>query len=71
MILALLGSIHLIKLTFISLVVAGVRGVMTRARKMSRKSFARVTSLGGGPSHILMLLGPLLMAGVHPEMRQG
>jgi hypothetical protein len=71
MVLALLGSIPLIKLMLILLIIAGVRGVMTRARKMSCKSFAGATSLGGHPSHILLLLGPLLTAGVHPEMRQG
>jgi hypothetical protein len=66
MILALLRSIPLIKLTLILLIIARVRGVMTQARKMPCKSFAGWTSLGGGPSHILPLLGPLLTAGVHP-----
>jgi hypothetical protein len=71
MILELLGSIPLIELALILLIVAGVRGVMTWARKMSRKSFAGATSLGGGPSHIMLLLGLLLTVGVHPEMRHG
>jgi hypothetical protein len=63
MILALLRSIPLIKLMLILLIVTGVRGVMTRARKTSRKSFVGATSLGWGPDHILLLHGPLLMAG--------
>jgi hypothetical protein len=45
MILALLRSIPLIKLMLILLIVTGVRGVMTRARKTSRKSFVGATSL--------------------------
>jgi hypothetical protein len=71
MIMALLGSIPLIKLMLILLIITGVRGVMTRARKMSCKCFTGAASLGGGPGHILPLLGPLLMAGVHPKMRHG
>jgi hypothetical protein len=67
MILALLESIPLIKLT---LIIIEVREVMTRARKTSHKCFAEVTSLGGGPGHILPLLGLLLMMWVHPEIRQ-
>jgi hypothetical protein len=70
MILALLGSITLIKLMLILLTVARVRGVMTRVRKTSYKSFARATSHGRGPGHILSLLGPLLMTWVHPEIRE-
>jgi hypothetical protein len=60
MIQALHGSKSLIQLTLILLAFTGVRGMMTRARKMSCKCFARATSLGGGPDHILPLLGPLL-----------
>jgi hypothetical protein len=71
MILALLGSIPLIKLMLILLIITGVRGAMTQARKMSRKCFAGATLLGGGPGHILPHLGPLLTVGVHPKMRHG
>jgi hypothetical protein len=70
MILALLGSITLIKLMLILLIIATVRGMMTRARKTSCKSFARATSLGRCHNHILPLLGPLLTTWVHPEIRQ-
>jgi hypothetical protein len=65
---ALLRSKPLIKLTLILFIATGVRGVMTWARKTSRKSFAGPTSLGGGPGHILVLLGLLLTTGVHPEI---
>jgi hypothetical protein len=71
MILTLLGSKALIQLTLILLAFTGVRGMMTRARKTSCKCFAGATSLGGGPDHILSLLGPLLTARVHPKMRHG
>jgi hypothetical protein len=71
MILALLRSKPLIQLTFILLAFARVRGMMTRARKTSCKCFAGATSLGGGPDHILSLLGLLLTMRVHPKMRHG
>jgi hypothetical protein len=67
---ALLGSMPLIKLTLILLITAGVRGVMTWVRKTSHKSFAGPTSFGGGPDHILVLLGSLLTAGVHLEIKR-
>jgi hypothetical protein len=67
MILALLGSIPLIKLTLILLIITRVRRVMTWARKMSHKSFAGVTTLGGGLGCILPLLGLLLTVRVHPK----
>jgi hypothetical protein len=71
MILALLRSKPLIQLTLILLAFAGVRGMMTRPKKTSRKCFVKVTSLGGGLGHILPLLSPFLMVRVHPEMRYG
>jgi hypothetical protein len=37
---------------------------------MPRKRIAEAASLGGGAGHILTMLGCLLMARIHPEIRK-
>jgi hypothetical protein len=69
-IMAFLESMSLIEFTLILFIIAGVRGVVTRARRRStgHGCHADPTSLGG-PGHILSLLGLLLLASIHPEGR--
>jgi hypothetical protein len=51
--------------------IAGVRRMMTRRRRMTfHKHLDRATSVGGaGASHIFPVLGSLLTARIHPEIR--
>jgi hypothetical protein len=68
---AFLESMPLKELTLILLLITRVRGVMTRARR--RRSTGHGCLAGptplGGPDHILPLLGLLLAARIHPEIR--
>jgi hypothetical protein len=51
------------------ILLARVRRMMTRTRRMTPfKHLAGAAALGG-PSHILPLLGSLLTARIHPEIR--
>jgi hypothetical protein len=71
-IITFLGSMPLIELTLILLIITGVRGVVTRARRRSTRycCLAREASLeGGGSGHILVMLGSLLRARIHPEIK--
>jgi hypothetical protein len=57
------------ELTLILLLLARVRRVVTgRLRIAARKRLARSAPLGGH-NDILPLLGPLLLTGIHPEIR--
>jgi hypothetical protein len=49
---------------------ARVRKLMPGRRMMPRKRLARAASLGG-PSHILPILGLLLLMRIHPKIRNG
>jgi hypothetical protein len=56
----------------ICLFVAGVRGMMTRRRRMMpcKRLAGAALHGGGGSSHILMMLGSLLIVRIHPEIRK-
>jgi hypothetical protein len=56
--------------TVIIPLIAGVRGVVTWARRrpMNHWHLAGATPLGG-PSHILVVLGPFLTTRIHPEIK--
>jgi hypothetical protein len=59
-------------LTVIHPIIAGVRGVVTWARRRRptrHRHLAGVTPLGG-PGRILPILGPFLTMRVHPEIRE-
>jgi hypothetical protein len=71
-IITFLGSMPLIELTLILLIITGVRGVVARAGRRSTRygCLAREASLeGGGSGHILAMLGSLLRARIHPEIK--
>jgi hypothetical protein len=64
-------SVTLEQLTVVFLL-AGVRRMMTRRMRMvSHKCLVGAASLGGGGGvgHILPVLGSLLIARIHPEIR--
>jgi hypothetical protein len=59
-------------MVILSLIVV-MRGVVTWARRrMMPKRHGRITGVTpfGGPGHILLVLGPLLVMRVHPEIRE-
>jgi hypothetical protein len=61
------------RFTIISLFIARVRRMMTRRRRGMTpcKCLAKAASLGGGgSSHILAMLGSLLIVRIHPEIRK-
>jgi hypothetical protein len=49
---------------------AGVRRMMMRRRRITPCKRLAGAALLGGPSHILSVLGPLLVMRVHPKVRK-
>jgi hypothetical protein len=52
-------------LTLFLIIIAGVRGVVTRRRSTIQRHLAEATTLGG-LGHILPMLGPFLVMRIHP-----